>query len=541
LVNADKSIKVDGLEKSIIDKCKQRIIAIAVIFFVSFIAVNIKLIDTSKPFKAKEQITKDVKKFNKRGNILDRNGNILAVSMPTWSLVKNRNIIFDIELTEKKILQILPNLNKIQLRKTLESQQLKKIYIARQLTPEIAKKINNIGEPGISFDPEDLRVYPYNDEISHIVGFTGTGKDGLAGIEKKYNDILNNGNDIYLTLDSRVQYKIFNILTKGIEVYKYKGAVGIVIDVNTGELISGVSIPSFNPNGYHLTEEPSRNQITASNFELGSIFKAITFASALNDNITNIDSKFDASAPLKIGKYFIKDFHPENRILSLEEVFIHSSNIGSARIALELGKERQSYYFEKLGLKNKIDSGILEVEHPKYPTLDEISDIHVANMSFGYGISVSPLNIISALAATVNGGEYIQPYVVIDSKFINRPRVKVFNEKVSNIMKILYRSNVEIGTAKNIKPIPYLVGAKTGTANKNKNNKYMKKKVVSSLISFFPINNPRYALFILVDEPKATGNIGGRTPGFNAVPLTKDIIMEIAPLLGQKSINKIEL
>ena len=539
MVNADKSIKVDGLEKSIIDKCKQRIIAIAVIFFVSFIVVNIKLIDTSKPFKAKEQTSINIQKSIKRGNILDRNGNILAISMPTWSLAKNRNIIFDIELTEKTILQILPNLDRIQLRKTLESQQLEKIYIARQLTPETAKKINKIGEPGISFDPEDLRVYPYNDEISHIVGFTGTEKDGLAGIEKKYNDILNNGNDIYLTLDSRVQYKIFNILTKGIEVYKYKGAVGIVIDVNTGELISGVSIPSFNPNGYHITEEPSRNQITASNFELGSVFKAITFASALNDNITNLDSKFDATAPLKIGKYFIEDFHPENRILSLEEVFIHSSNIGSARIALELGKERQSYYFEKLGLKNKIDSGILEVEYPKYPI--EVRDIDVANMSFGYGISVSPLNIVSALAATVNGGEYIQPYVVIDSKFINRPRVKVFTEKVSNIMKILYRSNVETGTAKNIKPIPYLVGGKTGTANKNENNKYMKKKVISSLISFFPINNPRYALFVLVDEPKATGNIRGRTPGFNAVPLTKEIIMEIAPLLGQKSINKTEL
>ena len=539
MVNADKSIKVDGLEKSIINKCKQRIIAIAVIFFVSFIVVNIKLIDTSKPFKAKEHITKDVKKSNKRGNILDRNGNILAVSMPTWSLFKNGNMIYDIELTQNAILEIIPNLDKIKLRKDLESQKSFQ-YIARQLPPETAKRINKLGQPALKFEKELLRVYPHSEEFSHIVGFTGIDKKGLSGIERKFNDVLNNGNDIYLTLDSRVQYKIFNILKKGMEIYKYKGAVGIVLDVNTGELISGVSIPSFNPNAYYSIDI-TPNQITASNFELGSIFKAITFASALNDNLISLKSEFDVKEPIKIGKYSIKDDHPENRILNLEEVFIHSSNIGVSLIALKLGKERQSYYFEKLGLKNILDSGIPEVEHPSYPALNEISDIHVATMSYGHGISVSPLNIVSALAATVNGGEYIQPSVVIDSKYIDRPRIKVFNDKVSNIMQILYRSNVENGTAKNIKTIPYLVGGKTGTANKNESGKYKKKKVVSSFISFFPINEPKYAVFVLVDEPKATENIRFRTAGYNAVPITKDIIMEIAPLLGEKSISKAEL
>ena len=539
MLDVDKSIKVDGLEKSIIDKCKQRIIAVAVIFFVSLIIVNIKLIDTSKPLKAKEQIVRDIKKANKRGNILDRNGALLAISMPSWSLYKNRDIVYDIDKAKKNILKIIPSLSEDNLEIWLKSKKNFQ-YIARHLTPEIAKEVNKLGQPALKFQKEYLRVYPLNDEVSHIVGYTGIDKNGLAGIELKYNNILNTGKDIFLTLDSRIQYKIFNILQNGISIYKYKGAVGIVIDVNTGEVLSGVSIPSFNPNVYHSIDI-TPNQITGSNFELGSVFKAITFASALNENIINMKSQFDASEPIKIGKYYIKDFHPEERTLGLEEVFIHSSNIGSALIALKLGKDKQSDYFKKLGLNDIIESGIPEVQYPTFPSRNKTSDIHVATMSYGHGIAVSPLNITSALATTVNGGEYIKPTVVIDPKLLSRPRIKVFDKDVSNIMKKLYKSNTEIGTAKKMKSMTYSVGAKTGTANKNDGSKYSKKKVVSSLITFFPINNPKYALFILLDEPKATGSVLGRTPGFNAVPLSINIINEIAPILGIKSTINAEL
>ena len=539
MLDVDKSIKVDGLEKSIIDKCKQRIIAVAVIFFVSFIIVNIKLIDTSKPLKAKEKIVRDIKKTNKRGNILDRNGTLLAVSMPSWSLYKNKDIVYDLDKAKENILKIIPSINESNLEIWLKSKKNFQ-YIARHLTPEIAKEVNKLGQPALKFQKEYLRVYPLNDEVSHIVGYTGIDKNGLAGIELKYNNILNTGKDVFLTLDSRIQYKIFNILQNGIPIYKYKGAVGIVIDINTGEVLSGISIPSFNPNVYHSIDI-TPNQITGSNFELGSVFKAITLASALNENIINMKSQFDASEPIKIGKYYIKDFHPEERTLDLEEVFIHSSNIGSALIALKLGKDKQADYFKKLGLNDIIESGIPEVQYPTFPIRNKTSDIHVATMSYGHGIAVSPLNIISALATTVNGGEYIKPTVVIDPKLLSRPRIKVFDKDVSNIMKNLYKSNAEIGTAKKMKSMTYLVGAKTGTANKNDGRKYKKNKVVSSLITFFPINNPKYALFVLLDEPKATGSVLGRTPGFNAVPLSINIINEIAPILGIKSTINTEL
>ena len=539
MLDVDKSIKVDGLEKSIIDKCKQRIIAVAVIFFVSFIIVNIKLIDTSKPLKAKEKIVRDIKKANKRGDILDRNGALLAISMPSWSLYKNKDIVYDLDKAKENILKIIPSINEGNLEIWLKSKKNFQ-YIARHLTPEIAKEVNKLGQPALKFQMEYLRVYPLKEEFSHIVGYTGIDKNGLAGIELKYNNVLNAGKNIFLTLDSRIQYKIFNILQNGIPIYKYKGAVGIVIDINTGEVLSGISIPSFNPNVYHSINI-TPNQITGSNFELGSVFKAITIASALNEKIINMKSQFDASEPIKIGKYYIKDFHPEERTLGLEEVFIHSSNIGSALIALKLGKDKQSDYFKKLGLNDIIESGIPEVQYPTFPSRNKTSDIHVATMSYGHGIAVSPLNITSALATTVNGGEYIKPTVVIDPKLLSRPRIKVFDKDVSNIMKKLYKSNVDIGTAKKMKSMTYLVGAKTGTANKNDGRKYKKNKVVSSLITFFPINNPKYALFVLLDEPKATGSVLGRTPGFNAVPLSINIINEIAPILGIKSNINAEL
>ena len=542
MLNADKSIKVDGLEKSIIDKCKQRIIAIAVIFFVSFIVVNIKLIDTAKPFKAKEQTSVNIKKLINRGNILDRNGSILAVSLPTWILYKNSDEIFNIQSTHKKILQILPKLDKIKLKNHLKSKKSYQV-ISRHLTPEMAKNINKLGEPALNFEKEYLRAYPYNEEISHIIGFLGTETEGLAGVEKKYDDILITGKDVHLTIDSRVQHKVFSALQKGIKLYKYKGAVGIVLNVNTGEVIAGVSLPSFNPNPY-TSFTPTKNQITNSVFEMGSIFKSFTVASALNENIVNQESKFDASQPLKLPGKIITDFHGKERILDLGEVFTYSSNIGSGLIAQMLGIDKQYYYFEQLGFKKVLDIGVFETVKPVIIPRKKVTELDLVLMSYGHSIDISPMHAISALASTVNGGEYIEPMVVKDLKYLNRPSIKVFSKNVTNIMKTYYRNVVAEGTAKKIQSNNYMIGGKTGTSNKYIKGKQSRKKVISSFISFFPINNPKYAVFVLVDEPKSSKEIEvwGRTAGHNAVPISKNIIMEIAPILGiKKSFNNTEL
>lgn len=541
MINADKSIKVDGLEKSIIDKCKQRIIAIAVIFFVAFITVNIKLIEVSKPLKAKDYSNKAIKINSKRGDILDRNGNIVAVSMPSWSLYKNKNEIYDKENTVNVLLNLIPELNKSKLKKILTEDKNFQ-YIARHLSPNIAKKINKIGEPALNFEKEYLRVYPYNEEISHIVGYVGTEKDGLAGVEKKYNDILNEGKNINLTIDTRVQFRVYQALTKGIELYKYKAAVGIVLEINTGEVIAGVSLPSFDPNVY-ASFLPTKNQITNSVYEMGSIFKSFTVASALNDNLVTNESKFDVRKPLRLRGKTITDYHGENRILDLEEVFTYSSNIGTAQIAQKLGKDRQYSYYKNLGFNKPLDTGIFESVNPVVIPQDKVKELDLVLMSYGHSINISPMHAISALAATLNQGEYIEPMVVKDDQYANRPRIKVYSTNVTEIMKKYYRNVVVEGTAKKVQSKLYKVGGKTGTSNKFINGKQNHKKVVSSFISFFPIDEPKYAVFILLDEPKALEEtrVWGRTAGFNAVPITKEIITNIAPILGVKSNNYNEL
>ena len=538
-MDSNKRIYLDGIDKSLLEKCKQRIIVISVVFFVTFLIVNIQLIKLSHPFKEKEITSNNIIKNEKRGKILDRNGNILAVSLPTWSLYSNNHKVLNPRIVAKKINNILPNLEEeIILNKFMSDKRF--TYIARHLEPNIAKKINKIGEPGLNFEKEFLRIYPYNEEISHIVGYVGKGKNGLSGIELKYNERLSNGEDIYLTIDSRIQYKLNKILNQGFDIYKYKGAVGIVMNAKNAEIIAAVSLPSFSPNIYN-NFSPTINQITAAVFELGSIFKSFTIASSLNEDLIKIDNTYDATKPLILNNKKIRDDHPKNKFLNFKEIFVYSSNIGSALIALNLGKEKQTYYFNKLKLDTILDTGIPEVQ---YPLIQESNrDIHIATKSYGHGISVSPLNAIAALNATVNDGKFIEPLFVIDKKYYDRPYIQVFKKNVSNIMRKLYRDVVENegGTAKKVQSEHYIVGGKTGTAIKVVDGVYNHKKVVSSFISFLPIEDPKYTIFILVDEPKATGNILGRTAGFNAVPLTKDLISEIAPILSEKSITYNEI
>ena len=538
-MDSNKRIYLDGIDKSLLEKCKQRIIVISVVFFVTFLIVNIQLIKLSHPFKEKEITLNNIIKNEKRGKILDRNGNILAVSLPTWSLYSNNHKVINPRIVAKKINNILPNLEEeIILNKFMSDKRF--TYIARHLEPNIAKKINKIGEPGLNFEKEFLRIYPYNEEISHIVGYVGKGKNGLSGIELKYNERLSNGEDIYLTIDSRIQYKLNKILNQGFDIYKYKGAVGIVMNAKNAEIIAAVSLPSFSPNIYN-NFSPTINQITAAVFELGSIFKSFTIASSLNEDLIKIDNTYDATKPLILNNKKIRDDHPQNKFLNFKEIFVYSSNIGSALIALNLGKEKQAYYFNKLKLDTILDTGIPEVQ---YPLIQESNrDIHIATKSYGHGISVSPLNAVAALNATVNDGKFIEPLFVIDKKYYDRPYIQVFKKNVSNIMRELYRDVVENeeGTAKKVRSEHYIVGGKTGTAIKVVDGVYNHKKVVSSFISFLPIEDPKYTIFILVDEPKATGNILGRTAGFNAVPLTKDLISEIAPILSEKSITYNEI
>ena len=529
-----KSIKIDGANKLAIEVCKQRVIAVSVIFFVTTLLITIKLFYIS--------VNNSIVYSNKthkpdlvvRGRILDRNGKIIATSLPSYSLyldatkVKHPLILLD------KLLNIIPINNKKRILEKINNKE-KFIYVARQLSPENAKKILYLGEPSLDFIIEPLRIYPLEEETSVLVGHVGLDDNAHAGVERSYNNKLKKGKDVVLTIDSRLQSIVYNKLKEGLNSFKAKAAVGIIIDVTNGEVLAATSFPNLNPNiRSHHSDHSRINRVTMSNYEIGSIFKSFTIASALNEDIVNLNSKFDASKPFKVKGLLVEDFHAQNRILDLEEVFLYSSNIGSSKIAMELGKDKQNYYFSALGFKKDIKIGIFETSSPIFPANSAESDIAVR--SYGYGISINPLQALAALAATVNGGMYIEPMVVKDPLYEERPIIKVFKPEVSSIMKHLYRIVVEDerGTANLINIKEYDIGGKTGTADKYENGKYNSKKNISSFVAFLPINQPKYGIFILLDEPNLHKNKES-TAGWTAVPIAKEIIKEMAPVIGEPS------
>ena len=532
-----ESIKIDGARKSELEISKQRVIAVSVVFFVISSLIVMKLFYVSTNPSIIQAKTNQINPSVIRGNILDRNGKILATSLPSYSLYMDGTKVKDSHNLLKKLSYIVPNLNEDKIIEKI-SKKKKFIYIKRQLSPKLAGQINLLGEPSLDFKIEPLRVYPYENKTGYFVGYMGVDSIPHAGIERSFNETLEKGNDIILTIDIRLQSILFNKLEEGLEKFKAKSAVGIILNINSGEILSSVSFPDFNPNlrSQHKFGGGDDNKVTMANYEMGSIFKSFTIASALNEDLITLDSTFDATKPLKLKGMTVRDFHAKNKILNLKEVFLYSSNIGSSLIAMQLGKERQNHYFDELGLTKKLNIGISEISKPSIP--NSYTEPDIATRSYGYGIAVNPLQVISALAATVNGGKYIEPILVDDPFLRNRASVQVFKPEVSEIMKDLYRSVVadEGGTASKINIKEYKIGGKTGTANINENGEYNTKRSISSFVSFFPINNPIYGIFVLLDSPNPDKKEQA-TAGWTAVPISRDIIKGIAPILAEPSVE----
>ena len=465
-----ESIKIDGARKSELEISKQRVIVVSVVFFVISSLIVMKLFYVSTNPSIIQVKTNQINPSIIRGNILDRNGKILATSLPSYSLYMDGTKVKDTHNLLKKLSYIIPNLNEVRILEKISNKK-KFIYIKRQLSPKLAEQINLLGEPSLYFKIEPLRVYPYEKKTGYFVGYMGVDSIPHAGIERSFNETLEKGNDIILTIDIRLQSILFNKLEEGLEKFKAKSAVGIILNINSGEILSSVSFPDFNPNlrSQHKLGGGDDNKVTMANYEMGSIFKSFTIASALNEDLITLDSTFDATKPLKLKGMTVRDFHAKNKILNLKEVFLYSSNIGSSLIAMQLGKERQNHYFDVLGLTKKLSIGISEISKPSIP--NSYTEPDIATRSYGYGIAVNPLQVISALAATVNGGKYIEPILVDDPFLRNRASVQVFKPEVSEIMKNLYRSVVadEGGTASKINIKEYKIGGKTGTADINEN------------------------------------------------------------------------
>lgn len=499
----------------------------------------------------------------KRGEILDRNGLVLATNLQTTSLYANPKQIRDPAVTAGKLASVLPQVNGEALKKRL-SDSKGFVWLVRHLTPQETDAVNRLGLPGVYFQADWRRTYPFGDDVAHLVGLSDVDNIGVAGIEKGMDKQLAAGQSVQLAIDIRLQHVVRDELLKAIQAYNAVGGIGLVMDVRNGEIVSMVSLPDYDPNkagesarvnagaasaaklltkvangtaaptprmasGKNAQKEAMFNRATLGVYEMGSTFKLFTIASGLESGLFKLSDVVDATQALRFGRFTISDFHAKNRWLSIPEVLMYSSNIGSARIALAVGRERQQEFFKQLGFLAKPQLQIPEVGQPMTP--NPWRDINAVTASYGHGLAISPLQLVSGVSALVNGGVY-HPATFLKTDQAIATGTQVVSAKTSAAMRKLMYAVVTDGTGSraNVAGIP--VGGKTGTAEKSVAGGYAGHAVLASFVAAFPMNNPQYATLILVDEPKAEPGRDTPTGGMAAAPVVHNIVRRAAPLLN---------
>ncbi|MBI1261194.1 MAG: penicillin-binding protein 2 [Rhizobiales bacterium] len=475
-----------------------------------------------------------------RPDIVDRNGIVLATDIATASLYADARYVIDPVDTARQLASVLTDINVEDLAAKLESGKAF-VWIRRDLTPKQQYAVHYLGLPGLAFRDEQKRVYPNGATAANILGSVDVDNRGTAGIERYLDRAMGNGSAevrpkfdqsslAKLSIDLNVQHAMRDELAKAMVEFKAKAAVGIILDVHTGEVMALSSLPDFDPNNPMASSEDSRfNRATLGVYELGSVFKAVTLAAALDSGKVGLNEKFDATKPLHVARFTIHDFHAENRWLSLPEVFMHSSNIGTAKIALELGGEEHRDYLRKFGLLTRMPIELPESGTPLVPT--RWTDLATITTSYGHGIAVTPLQVTAAMAAIVNGGTKVSPTFLRNEN--PEEGMRLISENVSMQMRGLLRLVVMDGTGRKADVQGYPVMGKTGTANKPYRGGYSQTKLITSFISAFPANNPRYSMLIMFDEPQPSkATYGYATAGWNAAPVTARVVARVAPLLG---------
>jgi len=482
-----------------------------------------------------------------RPDIVDRNGILLAGDMPFASVFAEPYRMIDVDEAIDGLLSVAPQLDAKKLRRQLANRKRKFVWIMRQVRPEMEEKILDLGIPGVRVMKEKRRVYPMGRMVAHVVGYSNLDSKGLTGIERfldkagaLYTASLANPDGqgaapAVLSIDVRVQHALRAELAKAMKKFKALGSGGLVMNIHTGEILALVSLPDFNPNSRDRTEalDKSRlNRMTSGVYELGSVIKSVTFAMALDAGTATLNKKYDARFPLHVGRNVIHDFHAQRRWLSVPEVFTHSSNIGTARMALEVGLEKHKAFLEKVGLFERLRTELPEAARPLLPR--HWSTIASVTASFGHGFAVQPLQGLAVIAGLINGGVMIPPtFLKRDAKTAHALGKRVISEATSRKMRYLFRLNAIKGTARRAAAPGWRVGGKTGTAEKVINGRYNKDHRLTTFIGAFPMDAPKYALLVMLDDPRPIPETHGyATSGWNAVPVAGLVVARIAPLLG---------
>ncbi len=531
------AVKLDGVKSRALETGRGRLLVAALVFMAAYGGIALRMLDVSviehsPDAKPAPQASIPAGDEMARADIIDRNGVVLATSLPTVSLYARTSELLDTQDAAEKLASVLPDLDVDETQAKLSSAKAF-AYLRRNLTPRQEYDVNALGIPGLYFEKGERRVYPHGSLSAHVVGMTDIDNKGVSGIEKKFDPRLTTDHQpLRLSLDIRMQTIVRNEVARAMSDFNALGGVGLIMDVKTAEVLSMVSLPDFDPNDPPpATDNSMFNRAAKGVYEMGSTFKLFNTAAALDYGTATPTSSYDATQPLHIYGAVIHDDHPEKRWLSVAEILIHSSNIGAARMAMEMGGANQRAFLNKVGLLSPLSIELPEVGAPQVPNpWREISTVTVA---FGHGLSVTPLHLITGVSALVNGGDYHQPTLMATDQ--PPPGDRIEKTKTSQAMRDLMRDVVLSGTGKNADVPGYDVGGKTGTAEKAVKGGYARKSVLASFIADFPTSDPRYCVLVMIDEPQGTTESHGFiTGGWVAAPAVKRIIAAIAPLTGME-------
>ena len=484
-----------------------------------------------------------------RPDILDRNGRILATDVQVPSLYAEPKKIIDVDEATELLTAQMPELDARDLRAKLASGK-GFIWLKREITPEQRNRIYALGLPGIGFINENKRIYPNGPTVSHVLGAVNIDNQGIAGLEKYidnkrglselqalgYASTSDAMKPVQTSIDLRAQAVMRDELIAGMEHFKAKAAGGVIMDVTTGEMISLVSLPDFDPNNPAEALDPNRiNRINVGTYEMGSTFKALTLAMAIESGRFTTNSMLDARAgSVTIGRWTIRDYHPQRRMLSLPEVFTYSSNIGVIRMALGLGVPAHQAFLRQMGQLDRLVTELPENAAPILPR--RWGTLNSATIAFGQGITVAPLQAIMAVGAMMNGGHLMKPTFIKRNEDEALALSKtVLKPHTSDVMRYIMRLNATNGSAKKVDIFGYQVGGKTGTAEKLIGGRYNKNLNFTTFMAVFPFDKPKYLITVLYDEPKGLPETYGySTAAWNAGVTTGKILERVGPLLGVK-------
>lgn len=527
-------VRVEGTTKTALETGRNRLAFAGGVFLLLFATVAGRLMEVSfnsdveRVARAAPLAELPIKAV--RADITDRNGILLATNLPTVDLYADARIVREPEKVARDLKAIIPEIDYARTVERLKSGQ-GFVYLQRRLTPAQQFAVNRLGVPALGFENGETRVYPQGGLFAHIVGKTDIDNRGIIGVERRFNDQLKAGQPVRLSLDLRVQTAATAALQDGINTFKADGGAAVVQDVRTGEVIAMVSLPDFDPNRSEtMNDDTMFNRATLGVYEMGSVFKVFNTAIGLDSGKIQVDNRYD-SAPVKIGKFTIHDIHAFKSQISVPEILIHSSNAGSARMAMEFGGDIQKSYLDRLGLTRSSDLELPEIGAPQVPPTPW-GQVTVATVAFGHGISVSPLQVATATSAVVNGGIFHPATLIAHEPGQPITGQRVVSERTSQLMRRLMRMVVTEGSGKKADVAGYRVAGKTGTAEKVVNGKYSHTAVLSSFLATFPADNPRYTVIVSLDNPKglpSTYNFS--TAGWNATPTAGKVIAAIAPML----------